>query len=269
LNLLEFRDAIFFRYLCHAPLALAMERTAKSGIYRRYPIIPRVLDLGCGEGLFAEMLFKGLLDTGVDPDPKEIEYARRRGRHRELIQTTGDLIPKPDNHFRTILSNSVLEHIPDLPPVLREVRRVLHPEGHFYFSAPSNYFDSYSLGHSFLKALGMLRAAVEYRKFFNTFWKHYHYYSLEGWVDLLVDCGFEVQEALTFNPRPSCILNDALAALGLPGLFCKRFYGRWVLSPQLRSVLMKPIARALTHRIQASGPCPKGGLVFMAVKKAN
>lgn len=265
--LLEFRTTIFLRYLCHAPLALAMERAAESRLYRRYPIIPRVLDLGCGDGLFAEMLFDGQIDTGVDPDPKELKYARTRNNHSELIRTTGDHIPKPDNYYNTILSNSVLEHIPDLPPVLREVRRVLHDDGRFYFTAPSENFDRYSLVNSILEVLGLFPMADRYRRFFNAFWKHYHFHSLAGWIDLVGDCGFEVQDAFTFNPRISCTLNDALTPFGLSGLILKRFCGRWVMSPQLRSIVMKPIARALSHRIEASGPCQNGGLVFMALKK--
>ena len=267
--MLEFRTSILWRYICHAPLALATERAAESRLYRRYPIIPRVLDLGCGDGLFAEMLFEGQIDTGVDPDPQEIKYARRRDKYRELIRTTGDHIPKPDNYYTTILSNSVLEHIPDLPPVLREVRRVLHDDGRFYFTAPSENFDRYSLVHSILEMLGLQGAAVAYRRFFNSFWKHYHYHSLAEWIDLTAGCGFEVQEAFTFNPRTNCTLNDVLTPFGLPGLILKRYCGRWVMSPQVRSIVMKPIARALTHRITASGPCPNGGLVFMALKKSG
>ena len=162
-----------------------------------------------------------------------------------------------------------MEHIPNLTPVLREVRRVLHDDGRFYFTAPSENFDRYSLSHSILEMLGLHRAASQHRQFFNTFWKHYHYHSLSGWVDMVVECGFEVQDAFTFNPRARCIVNGALVPFGLPGLIFKRHCGRWVLSPQIRSVVMKPVACALTHWINASGPCQNGGLVFMALRKSG
>ncbi len=263
------RQDILYRYLCHAPMALALERAAESEIYRRFAVIPPVLDLGCGEGLFAEMIFTGGLDTGVEPDPDEIRNARRRGNYRELIQTTGDRIPKPDGHYRTIISNSVLEHIPKLDPVLREVYRLLHADGRFYFTAPSQYFDRYSWGHTLLEACGRQRAAARYRRFHNNFWRHYHYYALEGWIDVVRRSGFEVRHAFTFNPRANCLLNDALAPLGLPGAIIKRLTGRWVMCPPLRARLMKAVAHMFQDRIDRSGPCRRGGLVFMALGKSG
>ncbi len=267
--MLAIRKDILYRYLCHAPMALALERAAESEIYRRFAIVPPVLDLGCGEGLFAEMVFTGDLDTGVEPDAAEIRSARRRGNYRELIQTTGDQIPKPDGHYRTIISNSVLEHIPALEPVLREVHRLLHTEGRFYFTVPSQYFDRYSWGHTLLETFGQQRAAARYRRFHNDFWRHYHYYSLEGWIDVVQRCGFTVREAFAFNSRANCLLNDALAPLGLPGAIIKRRTGRWVLCPPLRARLMKAVACVLQNRIDRSGPCRRGGLVFMALGKSG
>ena len=266
---MKIRDDIVYRYLCHAPMALAMERSIESGIYRQYPIQHPVLDLGCGEGLFAEMVFAGCFDTGVEPDSHEIQAAQKKGRHRELIQASGDRIPKPDCYYRTIISNSVLEHIPDLKPVLEEVHRLLQEGGHFYFTVPSEYFDHYTFGHVILAWLGMHRTARQYRQFYNAFWKHFHFYSLQGWIDLVTGCGFEVQEAFTFIPRASCLLYNALIPLGLPGKICKRFTGSWTLVPEVRAGMMKPIARMLNHRIQVSGPCPQGGLVFMALTKTG
>ncbi len=267
--MLAIHKDILYRYLCHAPMALALERAAESEIYRRFAIVPPVLDLGCGEGLFAEIVFTGDLDTGVEPDADEIRNARQRGNYRELIQTTGDQIPKPDGHYRTIISNSVLEHIPELEPVLREVHRLLHATGRFYFTVPSQYFDRYSWGHTLLAALGCQRAAAHYRGFHNTFWRHYHYYSLEGWIDVVQRGGFKVLDAFTFNPRTNCLLNDALAPLGFPGTIIKRRTGRWVLCPPLRAKLMKAVANMLQTRIDRSGPCPRGGLVFMALGKSG
>ena len=267
--MIEVRETIFLRYLCHAPLALAMERTIESEIYRHFRIEPPVLDLGCGEGLFADMVFSEPFDTGVEPDRHELEAARLRGRHKELIQTTGDRIPKPDDAYQTILSNSVLEHITDLEPVLKEVYRLLRAGGRFYFTVPSNFFDRYTFGHTLLHGLGMREAAQRFRRFYNTFWKHYHYYPLGVWIDMVTACGFEVEAAFTFNPRISCLLYDMFTALGFPAKIVKRLTGRWTLMPKVRAVMMKPVAQMLHHRIHTSGACKEGGLVFMALTKAD
>ena len=70
--------------------------------------------------------------------PGDIECARRRGSDKELIICPGHRIPKSDGSYRTIFSNSVLEHIPDLLPVLLgEANRLLAPGGRFYVTDPN------------------------------------------------------------------------------------------------------------------------------------
>jgi len=45
-------------------------------------------------------------------------------------------MPFEDASFQTVISNSVLEHIPDLDAVLLETARVLKPGGMFIFASP-------------------------------------------------------------------------------------------------------------------------------------
>jgi len=264
---MKLNDDFLRAYVRVAPLALAIERTLECQIYTQLVIVRPVLDIGCGEGLFAKMLFAEKVDTGIDPNPKELERARELGAYAELIQCEGAAIPKPDGAYRTIFSNSVLEHIPNLDPVLREAHRLLASGGRFYFTVPSEKFDQYSAVAQVLNSLGLPMLTMRYRRFYNRFWRHYHYYPVAGWRELAEKTGFEVIDAFTYASKRTCLVNDLLAACALPRLVLKRLTNRWVLFPALRSILMFPVYLLANVMLSSGGKDPSGGLVFMALTK--
>ena len=104
------------------------------------------LDVGCGDGLLTGIINERLEGSrtwvGIDPDPEEIALASETGLYSECIATGGGTLPFSDDSFDFALSNSVLEHIPVLDPVLKEVARVLKKDGHFLFTVPSSQFHS-------------------------------------------------------------------------------------------------------------------------------
>jgi SAM-dependent methyltransferase len=121
--------------------ATAFWRGIEIDVLSRAPIPEGLgLDLGCGDGILTDILFKrmGRIPrlVGIDPDPLETEAARRYGFYERIHTTGGDRIPEPDGTFDYAISNSVLEHIPDLEPVIEELGRVLKPGGQFFFTVP-------------------------------------------------------------------------------------------------------------------------------------
>ena len=101
-----------------------------------------ILDLGCGDGLIAQVLFAGEspVEAGFDPWLGQVRKAPASGAYRHVQQALGDAMPYPNGTFACVFSNSVLEHIPDLDPVLREAARVLKPGGRFLATGPSEAF---------------------------------------------------------------------------------------------------------------------------------
>ena len=112
----------------------------------------RGLDLGCGDGKLTGVIldWTGPRDLiGVDPDPFEAEAAHTTGLYETVHTAPGGAIPELDSSFDFVISNSVLEHIPDLEPVLREVARLLRPGGAFLFTVPGPGFHANLRGSLF------------------------------------------------------------------------------------------------------------------------
>ena len=108
----------------------------------------RVLDIGCGTGTLL-VLLKRLVPTveavGLDPDPKALARARRKGDRAslsmQLDQGFSDELPYPSSGFDRVFSSFMLHHLEDSEKTatLREVGRVLKPRATFHlldFSAP-------------------------------------------------------------------------------------------------------------------------------------
>jgi len=264
----KFNDKLYTDYLSRVPLPLAFERLVESEIYMGGLSFPRpILDIGCGDGLFARTLFAENIDTGLDPQAVEIQHATAQGVYDELLQCYGNAVPKPDGHYRTIFSNSVLEHIPDLMPVLKEAHRLLASGGHFYFTVPSQDFERYTVINLTLEGLGLKSLSNRFRSFFNRFWVHYHAYPLEKWIALAKEAGFEVVDAYTYNPKRLCLTNTILTPLSLPAKILKDTTNRWVFFPPLRRVVARLIAGPVKAFLRGGEKAGKGGLVFLSLRK--
>lgn len=88
-----------------------------------------VLEIGCGDGAFAERLQARLEHpvTAIDISPRMVELARARG----LTTSIGDAIalPFPDASFDCVIANWMLYHVTDLNSALGEIVRLLRPGG--------------------------------------------------------------------------------------------------------------------------------------------
>ena len=98
----------------------------------------RLLDIGCGGGVLAEEFASlGCQVTGIDTSPKSITvaqaHAARSGFSIDYRVGSGTQLPLDDGRFHVVSCCDVLEHIPEWRQVITEVRRVLTPDGLFFF----------------------------------------------------------------------------------------------------------------------------------------
>jgi SAM-dependent methyltransferase len=255
------------RYLKLAPAALALERSIECEVHARNLWQSPILDIGCGDGIFAKVLFAERVDTGIDLESAEVERARRHGIYRELIVCPGHRIPKPDGSYRTIFSNSVLEHIPDLSPVLKEANRLLAQEGRFYITVPTDRLEQATLPARLLSSVGFTRLAGRYGKFYNRFWRHYHAYDEPRWRELFNAADFEIAEESAYVSRNLSTFYDLLTVLAIPSLVSKKLVNRWIVWPRLRRTTAGLTHAAISPIIKRLRQGDGGCLVFYALKK--
>jgi SAM-dependent methyltransferase len=98
----------------------------------------RVLDLGSGAGtdslVAAQMVGPDGSVTGIDMTPDMLERARRASRemgvaHVRFVEGEAERLPFEDASFDVVISNGVVDLIPDKDAVFAELHRVLEPAG--------------------------------------------------------------------------------------------------------------------------------------------
>jgi SAM-dependent methyltransferase len=80
---------------------------------------------------------------GVDIAARWLVAARRRladhGLSVPLLAASAERLPWPDVHFDAVVADSVLEHLDDPAPALREWARVLRPGGRLLVWSPNRF----------------------------------------------------------------------------------------------------------------------------------
>jgi SAM-dependent methyltransferase len=245
------------RYLQSAPVSLALERAIEGRWLSSLPLAEPLLDLGCGDGLFAECTFHRLPGVGIDRNRSEIAIAHSRGAYRWLACADSAHLPFRDAVFSSAISNSVLEHLEDLPGTLSEVRRVLRPQGRFWFSVPSPLYGKLLFNAALFERLGLHALSRWYEDLVNVrLQKNLHCLSMEEWGSLLDGAGLRVVRHESYLPRAVMFANDLGYPLAVPAMIWKRRLGRWTLFPRLRRPVAALLARALTPVV--ARPCPAG-----------
>lgn len=189
--------------------ATALWRAIEIGHLLRRTALPakgRGLDLGCGNGSVTGLVrdrsrARWELE-GVDPDPREVAMARESGIYEAVHEAPGDSIQVDNGAFDFVFSNSVLEHVDELEPTLREVARVLKAGGLFVFTVPSPSFPE-NLGRP--GPIGRLatgaRDVASYRAAIDRRLAHKRYLTLDEWRARLGTEGLELKDASGYMSR--------------------------------------------------------------------
>jgi ubiquinone/menaquinone biosynthesis C-methylase UbiE len=180
-----------------------------------------VLDAGCGPGYLLEALAnRGFRVSGMDGSDGMLQSAesRLRAAHPDFPFTLkqGDIehLPFEDAQFDLVLSTGVIEYLQGDARVLREIHRVLRPDGHLVLPvtnlwSPVNAFDG---------IIEFLKRQAWFRRPFNLVWQRLGHGALlprnfrvrkhrpASFRHSLTKAGFALKEDLYFHflpfPRP-------------------------------------------------------------------
>jgi SAM-dependent methyltransferase len=99
----------------------------------------RVLDVGCGLGLYVQRFGAlGAEAHGIELDADRVEIARQS--NPLVRQGSVEALPYPDGFFDLVFANEVLEHVDDDRQAVAEAYRVLAPGGHIALFVPNRLY---------------------------------------------------------------------------------------------------------------------------------
>lgn len=250
-------DQILWQHISTLPYFRGFLRAVEHSLYQEISLSEPVLDLGSGDGHFASTAFEQLLDVGLDPNLKATKEAKTRNGYRHLVLAEGRKIPFCDGYFASVISTSVLEHIPDIEPVIGEIARVLQLGGKLIFCVPNHRFPEMLWGRQFLQGLGLSKLGARYSRFFNQIARHAHTDSPEIWQARLERAGLQLLDSWDyFSPEALAVLEWG-HPLGLPSLVFKKLFNRWVLSPYRWNLVLpwRLTRKHLDHPRDEKGVC--------------
>jgi len=258
---------LLWENLREIPAFRALIRTIEGRLLLEHGPLPRpLLDIGCGDGHFAQVVL-GSVDVGLDLDVPKLLQSGHRHVYRHLDAGSATCLPYRDGAFRAVLANCALEHMPDLDAVLREVRRVLEPGGSFVFTVPNDVHNGNLSVARLLDRVGLRRAAAAYREWFRKIQVHFHMYSPEEWARRVEAHGFRVLVRKDYlSPRATVLLELGHYA-GWHNVLAKALLGRWVAIPW--RPLYALTERILLPRVLEDGVPGSSCVFFVAERTGN
>ncbi len=267
-NVSNFAEKDFlWENISQLPYFRGLLRAVEARFYQNIELEEPILDLGCGDGKFAVTTFRTKLTIGVDPWFLPLREASNNKVYRLPICAIGDGLPLPDNYFASIISNSVLEHIENIQPVLNELGRVIRPQGRFIFCVPNSQFSRNLSVARLLTRLKLEKASGTYQRIFNKISRHRHCDSPIIWKERLSKAGFQLEGWWHYFSVRALATLEWGHIFGVPSLFCKSLFNRWILIPnRINLVFTEMITRPIYHEMPIQ---PDGAYTFFISRRMD
>ena len=247
-------------YLRERPLFISIIRSKEAELFEgALPLKKPILDFGCGDGFFTKLVFGeiGGIDVGLDIDQKSLKEAKVQKIYKKVVKYDGEALPFGDGVFSTVISNCVLEHIPNLRNSLSEIHRVLKTKGKFICSVMTSNWENYMFGP---KLLGKL-----YLKWMRHKQNHYNLLTLRKWNGQFKDAGFKIVKVKGYLREQDSLLMDILHYFSVDSLWTKKLLDKWVVFPQRYDII--PVERWLKKRSDEKVSPSKSSALFFVLEK--
>lgn len=181
-------------------------------VFRVFPNLQhlKILDIGCGSGVFSYELAKRghhvvSLDSLAGITQHDVHHLKKifkkGGYDFRFVRGTATKLPFLDSSFDAVVIADVIEHIIDEDTVMKEIHRVLKPDGFFIASTPLfgfhrgkfKGFFRFLHRYTFLKHLPLWDTVQLYPASHMKSEGHVREYTLEHWKKLCTKHGFVLE----------------------------------------------------------------------------
>jgi len=257
----------FTRYFRYTPTALAIKECARLSVIRRYACPGPVLDVGCGDGLFARMAFDDVEVWGIDIDAAEGRWAAVSQAYTQVILGDVTRAALPESFFATCIANCSLEHVPRIDLALRTISRALLPGGLAYLFVPNAEWASHLTSARTLSRFGAPALGTKIQRSIDSLFRHRHLHDAAGWHELVSASGLEVLEVTPVLSTATTVAFEAFLLPSLAGLLNKRLTTRWTNFPKLRGAFAKPVYQAVRAVMDRSDAAPTAEFLVVARRR--
>jgi SAM-dependent methyltransferase len=231
----------FQRYFPYTPAALCVKECARLTALRRHDCPGPILDVGCGDGLFAQIAFEDAEVWGIDIDAREGRWAAASQAYSQVVVADVTRAKLPEGFFQTCVANCSLEHVPRIDLAMQNIYRSLKPGGRVLMFVPNKEWAQHLLSYRLLAALGATGLAQALQQGIDTFFRHEHLYDEQGWSKVLTDAGFEIDAMEPVLSSATTVAFEALLVPSLAGKLNKTLTTRWTNFPAARRALSLPV----------------------------
>ena len=166
----------------------------------------RLLDVSCGQGVLVQMARQaGLEAHGLDLSEMAVRIAQEEEGGRALVVGNGERLPYPDGIFDYVTNIGSLEHFLDMAAGIREMVRVLTPDGLACILLPNTYSLLGNVWSAFRKGMTLDDGQPLQR-----------YAARREWQALLEASGFRVERVVKYEREWPRSLADVRWYLGHP-----------------------------------------------------
>lgn len=178
-----------------------------------------ILDMPCGRGFYLNM-FKYVSDCtiiGAELDWPVIQKAQANVGHLDVPLHNANIyqLPYADNSFDAVILSEVLEHLDDDVEALREVYRVLRPNGVVAITVPNaNYPFWWDPINKSLETL--FDTHIQHGMFAGIWANHVRLYTPTELRNSAQMAGFEIDEERSFTHHSFPFIHNLVYGVGMP-----------------------------------------------------
>ena len=168
----------------------------------------KILDVGCGPGLYASLLTqKGAVIHGMDISKEFIRIAKEEAPTTEFILGNAERLPYKNSEFDIVTAFTVLHYLNSWDQALKEIHAILKKDGIFIFSHRHPFTEKAKLKKWFFKKFRVTEDYFDEGVYYS--FKKYknkkvplvlHHKTYATVIKLLIKQGFEIIDYEDFKP---------------------------------------------------------------------